>query len=443
MHTVTPEIANTDPIVAIPAYGSEAAKVHRSGNNGRDEADSAAGIRVALYSHDTMGLGHLRRNLLVADALARPPLYASNLLITGALEANFFRLPERADCLTLPRMHKDAAGDYTCGNLQLSLSELAKLRGDSICSALAVFQPDLLIVDKVPAGAVDEMLPALRMLSKCGHARCVLGIRDVLDDPATVAREWLNAANRQIIEAYFDEIWIYGDRRVYDPIVEYSLPQTIASRIQFTGYLDQSVRLQSPSAASQKLLNRLNGLGRLIACMVGGGQDGYDVAKTFIRALPQSSVTGVVLTGPFMPSAHRAALQQLAAASRNVHIVDFIPEANVIIQKAERVVSMAGYNTVCSVLSFGKKSLLVPRVSPRSEQRIRAERLEKLGLVDLMLPQNLSVADMRCWMTEDDAHRLSPHEAIDFGGVGRLVSLARDVLGSNIAARTSSSTAGR
>jgi predicted glycosyltransferase len=442
MRTVTSEITNTDPIVAVPAHGAGAANVHRSGNNCRDEAQSTAGIRVALYSHDTMGLGHLRRNLLVADALARPPLYASNLLITGAMEANFFRLPERADCLTLPRMHKDAAGDYTCGNLQLSLNELAELRGNSICSALAVFQPDLLIVDKVPAGAVDEMLPALQMLSQRGHARCVLGIRDVLDDPATVAREWLNAANRQIIEAFFDAIWIYGDRRVYDPIVEYHLPDTIASRIRFTGYLDQSVRLQSPSGASQKLLDRLNGHGRLIACMVGGGQDGYDVAKTFIRALPRSGVTGVVLTGPFMPFAHRAALRQLAASIPNVHIVDFIPEADVIIQRAERIVSMAGYNTVCSVLSFGKKSLLVPRVSPRSEQKIRAERLAKVGLVDVMLPQNLSVADMRRWMTEDDPHRPSPHEALDFGGVGRLVSLAHDVLGSSIAAHTSRSALG-
>jgi predicted glycosyltransferase len=171
--------------------------------------------------------------------------------------------------------------------------------------------------------------------------------------------------------------------------------------------------------------------------MVGGGQDGYEVAQTFIRALPQSDVTGVLLTGPFMPSGDRAALLKLAAATPNLHILDFIPEADLIIQKAERVVAMAGYNTVCSVLSFGKKSLLVPRVSPRSEQRIRAERLHKLGLVDVMLPQNLSVAAMQRWMTEDDpTHRwLEPRHLIDFGGVGRLVSLARDVLGSKIAAR--------
>jgi predicted glycosyltransferase len=396
---------------------------------------SKAGIRVALYSHDTMGLGHLRRNLLIADSLASSSLWASSLLITGAHEANFFRLPDRADCMTLPRMHKSAIGNYASGNLQLSLRDLARLRGRSICSALEVFQPDLFIVDKVPTGAADELLPALRMLASRGQTICVLGIRDVLDDPATVAREWLNEVNRQVIERYFREIWIYGDARVFDPIKEYSIPREIARRVKFTGYLDQTSRQPSGNNASDARLAQFTGDQPLIACVLGGGQDGFSVATTFVRALPRHGVTGVVLTGPFMPAADRAALCQLASINPNLHVLDFLPEADALIERADRVVAMAGYNTVCSLLSFGKKALLIPRITPRSEQSIRAERLERLGLVDVMLPHNLSPTSMRQWMIEDVRQSVRAMDHLDFGGLHRLVTLTHDLLTSDVNSR--------
>src|SRR5262249_46221371 len=150
-------------------------------------------------------------------------------------------------------------------------------------------------------------------------------------------------------------------------------------RVAFTGYLDQTPRVVYPGVTSRQPLDCFSANRPLIVCLVGGGQDGASIARTFVRALPSRGVTGVVLAGPFMPSRDRTALVRLAAANPNVHILDFIPEADLLIQRADRVVAMAGYNTVCSLLSFGKKALLVPRVAPRVEQRIRAQRLQQLG----------------------------------------------------------------
>src|SRR5713101_4961702 len=61
--------------------------------------------RVALYSHDTMGMGHMRRNLLIAQTLARS-CRASVLLLAGAQEAAAFPLPPGVDCLALPAIMK-------------------------------------------------------------------------------------------------------------------------------------------------------------------------------------------------------------------------------------------------------------------------------------------------------------------------------------------------
>jgi predicted glycosyltransferase len=67
-------------------------------------------------------------------------------------------------------------------------------------------------------------------------------------------------------------------------------------------------------------------------------------------------------------------------------VLDESPEAMALIAGAERVVAMGGYNTTLEALSLRKPTLLVPRVRPRREQAIRAERLAALGLVDVLHP---------------------------------------------------------
>lgn len=395
-----------------------------------------SGPRIALYSHDTMGLGHLRRNLLIAKTLAAAPLNASNLLITGAHEANFFRLPERADCLTLPRLSKSSCGDYTSGQLEMSLCDLTELRARSICSALEVFRPDVFIVDKVPTGAFDELILALEMLASHRTTRCVLGLRDILDDPATVSREWLKPENVRAIERFYDAIWVYGDETVYDPVREYGLQSSIAGRMQFTGYIDQSGRV---SMAESKTSRWLDMIGRdlpIVACLVGGGQDGAAIARAFIEAMPRSGRVGVLVTGPFMSQSELECLTKMAARCSNIHVMDFVPEADLLIERAEKVVAMAGYNTVCSLLSFGKHALLVPRTHPRREQLIRAERLQQLGLVDMVVPEKLNRADLRNWILCESSQPRRTASSINFRGLSTLTELTRSL----VAGRSSSVT---
>ena len=85
-------------------------------------------LRVVLYSHDTMGFGHIRRNLRLAQGFCESDLPIDVLLITGAREAGGFALPNNVDVVVLPAWHKSAEGNYRARNLDLAMDDLTQLR---------------------------------------------------------------------------------------------------------------------------------------------------------------------------------------------------------------------------------------------------------------------------------------------------------------------------
>jgi predicted glycosyltransferase len=387
-------------------------------------------LRIALYSHDTMGIGHMRRNLLIAETLARDLSPSVILLIAGAREVNAFDIPPGVDCLSLPALRKESNGEYQARHLDLPLDELIGLRAQSISAALEMFAPDVFLVDKVPRGAVNELDPALESLRQRRRTRCVLGLRDVLDEPAVVRREWREAASDEAVRDYYDAIWVYGDPTVYDPVVEYDFGPDVGAKVRYTGYLDrrQSTRF-ADSDGTAEFLARLNGSsGRLALCMVGGGQDGAQLAEAFSRADFPPDMRGLILTGPFMPPEAQQRLDRLAVANPRVHIIPFLADTRLLLERADRVITMGGYNTVCEVLSYDKAALVVPRVQPRQEQLIRAERLRDLGLLDLLHPENLNPRALTEWLARD----LPPHPPargrIDLNGLANLSCLLAELL---------------
>ena len=142
--------------------------------------------RIAFYSYDEHGLGHVRRSIAVAHALsAAAP--ASILLIAGAREAALFRLPEGTDTLALPAPGTDFNGDRRGPSVGLDVAGTVRMRARTLRNALAAYEPDVLIVDRLPLGVYDELGESLGVLREMG-TRLVLGLREILDDPAAVRR---------------------------------------------------------------------------------------------------------------------------------------------------------------------------------------------------------------------------------------------------------------
>ena len=385
--------------------------------------------RIALYSPGMVGLGHMRRNLLVAQTLARPPVEATILMVAEARQASAFAMPAGMDCLTLPAMRKEMDGRCRPRYLEIPVGELMALRAQVIRAALAEFAPDVLIVEHLPRGAAGELEPALEWLRACGRPRCILGLRDVLEDPATVCREWEQAGNRDAIRDYYDAVWVYGDPAVYDLVAEYRLPFDVASKVRFTGYLDQRRRLDVADTGGADPLTPLAlPAGRLVLCLVGGGQDGDRLAEAFVRADLPPGANGVILTGPFMSSDAHRVLRRHAARHPRLRVLDFVAEPALLLSRADRVVAMGGYNTIGDVLSFEKQALIVPRSRPRPEQAIRAGRLRDLGLIDVLDPDEISPDALTEWLARDLGPPPRARDRIDLDGLARLSALLAEVI---------------
>lgn len=382
--------------------------------------------RIVLYSHDTMGLGHKRRNVLIAQTLGVSAINADILMISGMGDGNQFQIPPGIDYLTLPALHKSTDGEYQARRLTLSLKEIIDLRSQIIRTAVQNFKPDVLIVDNVPRGAMGELNATLQYLRNRTNTRCVLGLRDVLDEPKVIRRSWQCSDNENAIRRYYDAVWVYGDPRVYDSIQEYGWSEDIKAKFRYTGYLDRRSTLQF--VTQEDLPETLNlPPGRFALCMVGGGQDGGDVAEAFAKTKLPPDTYGVIITGPMMPNQMRQRIQANADKRSDLRVLEYVAEPTWLLEKADWVISMGGYNSTCEILSFKKRALIVPRVKPRREQIIRVELLEKLGLVDMLHPDKLNPQALSTWLHQEK----SPpkiRQKIDLQGLERIPQLLAEML---------------
>ena len=114
------------------------------------------GMRFLLYSHDGLGLGHTRRHVAVASALAQQAPEAPILLATGAEEVARHGLPAQVEILKLPGLRKDANQAYSPRRLRLSVAEIRGLRSALLLAAIKAFRPDVVLLTNVVLHTVEN-----------------------------------------------------------------------------------------------------------------------------------------------------------------------------------------------------------------------------------------------------------------------------------------------
>src|SRR5262249_37304053 len=117
-----------------------------------------------------------------------------------------------------------------------------------------------------------------------------------------------------------------------------------------------------------------------------------------------------------------------AVAHPRLRVLRFVTDTDLLLERADRVVAMGGYNTVCEVLSYDKPALIVPRVHPRQEQSIRAERFRELGLLEVLHPGRLSPAALSAWLAQPPRPRPPTRSRIRLDGLDHLPTLLAEVL---------------
>ncbi len=243
-----------------------------------------------------------------------------------------------------------------------------------------IFDPDLFIVDKEPLGLRGEVEGTLAMLRERGTP-CVLGLRDVMDEPGLLAPEWERKQVVPALQRYFDDIWVYGLPQICDPLEGIDLPDSVRKKMTYTGYLKRSLPKICPHVTLEKIDDPF------LLVTVGGGGDGEAIIDWVLRAYESDSKLphpALLVLGPFMNSEAQGDFQARAARLDNVETLTFETHLESLMDRAVGVVCMGGYNTFCEVLSFDKRALVIPRTVPRMEQYIRASRAQDLGLVRML-----------------------------------------------------------
>jgi predicted glycosyltransferase len=340
--------------------------------------------RILIYSHDTFGLGHLRRCRTIAHSLVENFKQLSVLILSGSPIIGSFDFRTRVDFVRVPGVIKLRNGEYTSLNLHLDIRETMSMRASIIQHTAEEFDPDIFIVDKEPVGLRGELQQTLKTLKR-RDTRIILGLRDVMDEPRLLEPEWQRKKAVPALREFYDEIWVYGLPQICDPLEGIALPESVRKKMVYTGYLQREVASRGAPPRLPEIANK-----PFLLVTTGGGGDGEGLVDWVLRAYehdPLLPYPALLVLGPFMQAERQAQFMDRAAKLKRVDAITFHGHLEAVVARAAGVVAMGGYNTFCEVLSLDKRALIVPRTKPRLEQFIRASRAAEMGLVS-MLPDD-------------------------------------------------------
>ena len=337
------------------------------------------GTRLLIYSHDSYGLGHLRRCQTIANHLSAVHDDLSVLIISGSPVVGSFDLHPRVDFIRVPGIVKVDNNTYAPTSLGVSTEELMEIRSVIILETARRYRPDVFLVDKEPLGLKGEVRDSLAFLKASG-TKNILGIREIMDDPDRLKDEWERKGALDAVETLYDEIWVYGPKIVFQPLDGIGLSEKTLLRARYTGYLERAIgRFSEEHAAEEE---------PYLLVTAGGGNDGAPMIDWVLRAYegdPGLPHRAKIVFGPFLSADERSGFRDRIAGLARVQAINFHTNMEAMVDGAAGLVTMGGYNTFCETLSFDKPSLIVPRTHPRLEQFIRASRAEELGLARLLL----------------------------------------------------------
>ncbi|MDH5563019.1 MAG: glycosyltransferase [Nitrospirota bacterium] len=359
--------------------------------------------RVVFYSHDTFGLGNIRRTLSICQFLMESIPDLSILIISGSPMVHSFRIPEGVDYIKLPCLSRTESNGYGPKYLKENTQDIVKLRTELIVCALANFQPDLVIVDKKPYGVENELEPGLTYL-KTYHPETIITLllRDILDSPQATRAIWKKHEYFKALEAHYDRIFVLGSPEVFKACTEYQFPLSLKIKTQYCGY----IRRESGQHTREHMRKRL-GLtaeDQMVLVTAGGGEDGVRLFQQYLESMPKLSqrnrVYSTLIFGPEMSEAIRQELEIEASQWPSIKTLTFSDDVMSYLDAADVAVSMGGYGTICELLSLQKPALVIPRVRPVEEQWIRAQRMAELGLFQTIHPDQLTPGSL-CEKLED------------------------------------------
>src|SRR5438128_8080266 len=197
--------------------------------------------RLLVYSHDTFGLGHLRRNLAIAAHLLRRSQPFSASLLTGSPVASSWPMPAGLEVKALPPVVKTGAEEYASRDSFFSFAKVKARREAVILEWVMRYRPDVFLVDHAPAGMKGELRKALAFIrEEMPATQTVLGLRDIIDSPEAVRSLWREQNIYQLLETAYDQILVYGCRHLFDSVRAYDFPAAVVAKPVSSDYFPKT-----------------------------------------------------------------------------------------------------------------------------------------------------------------------------------------------------------
>ncbi len=348
-------------------------------------------MRILMYSS---GMGGACSTLAIASHLSELSPSTSFLILTDLPVFGRFRLPLNLDYLHIPRLSGSVASSDEPTSRFISDDSALEIRRRLVAAAIESYDPHLVIVDRRPLGIANELEEPLYALRKRRpQTRIVAGLWDVSERSHEMLDRDAEEDVCDALRALFDEIWLYGPPDLYISSNRGSIDPELAEKAYFTGYLRYAAQTDD---VNQKLASEgIDPEQPLVLVTIGSGGKGYAVVDEYLNFIEQDLSSDAanfqthIVCGPMMSTAEKKSLDDRVAVLDSVTIDRFHKDLTPYVHAASVVVSTAGYNTCCQILSFKKRAVVVPRGNENREQIVRAEFLQERGLVEMIHPDDL------------------------------------------------------
>lgn len=382
--------------------------------------------RIALYWHNGLSLGHISPSAKIGRALAHF-VPGSAIIGIGGSSRGLDLLPRGMDLIKLPSyLAYDRVGGYEFEPiLPISERELFRIREDLILTFVKGFRPHILHVEFEPQGINGELAPAI---VASPDTKKVLGLRGVLASREETNQWFFSKRMVDFIDANFCAIHAHTDPQVFRIEHYYDVPTSLASRIEYTGYLAEPVEM-SMSEARDAL--GLDDDAYIIVASFGGGQGTHQL---WLRVLESLTIhrkrfdKAYLATGPYLEDDAYESLQAEVADKPNIILQRFLDELPVWMKASNLFIGAGGVNTLGEVIAAKANALIISRQINDMEQHIHSSRLAELGIIrHVSLPQALcgALSDL---LDECISEPLESQLQITVGGAQTVAKLVSELL---------------
>ena len=351
--------------------------------------------KILFYCQYLTGMGHLVRSTEIVRSLVKD---FKVCFINGGPSVEGFEIPPEVDLVKLPAIWIEN-GKLKAAEGSQSIEAVKESRKNQLIALFDQFQPDCLVTEFFPFGRHKlffELIPLLEHVKAGGGStKVACSVRDIV---GRISLDGEDETICKLTSQYFDLILFHSDPKFQTMEESFPSVKDLNCDVKYTGFVAQSP--PDNLALSEPDLVNLNRKEPMILVSVGGGRIGHKLIEAVISASPILDAKIPhriqIFTGPFMPEDQFSKLQQAAANRGNVTLQRYTSNLMAYMKQAELSLSLTGYNTTMNILKTGVRALVVPigHYSLDQEQLVRTKKLEHLGIVEVIDPEDLEPSDL-------------------------------------------------